>query len=238
MSTSNPAVFKANVKALSDLLQEQSSSRRDDAANSGAVDTLRACAGFAKSYPKDMPQDRKLLQALVSFALTGKPPAAAKHAVSILMYSANRKEMYAADLLKRCIKDFQFGSSHFLAKLACLAQLVLLAPEQCEDESKAITAIARDVIFNTRTPVAEQGPEAEAEWVDDDHLDVECKAKILALKILVNRLRAGTEIETVKKISGTVMKLLVKLVSNEGELSAEKNTPFAAPALLFPKEKR
>jgi sister-chromatid-cohesion protein PDS5 len=234
MSTSNPAVFKANVKALSDLLQEQSSSKSQGATNSGAVDTLRACAGFAKSYPKDMPQERKLLQALVSFALTGKPPAAAKHAVSILMYSANRKEMYAADLLRRCIKDFQFGAPHFLTKLACLAQLVLLAPEQCEEESKAITAIARDVIFNTRTPAVEEATEASKEWVDDDQLDDECKAKLLALKILVNRLRSGTEVETVKKIAGTVMKLLIKLVNNEGELSAEKNTPFVT--FCFPKK--
>ncbi|RPA93174.1 hypothetical protein L873DRAFT_1816416 [Choiromyces venosus 120613-1] len=228
MSSSNPAVFKANVKALSDLLQEQSSSKNYGAADSGAVDTLRACAGFAKSYPKDMPQERKLLDALVNFSLTGKPPAAAKHAVSILMYSANRKVMYASDLLRACVKNFKFGEEHFLAKLACLSQLVLLAPEQCEDESKGIIAIAKDVLFKVRNPATEEDQENAKEWVDDEHLDDECKAKLLALRILVNRLRAkagtgagagaGTTLES-------VMTLLIKLVNNEGELFSEKNTP-------------
>ncbi|RPB08048.1 hypothetical protein P167DRAFT_555515 [Morchella conica CCBAS932] len=146
MSSSNPAVFKANVKALSDLLQEQSSAR-SPTDSAGAVDTLKACAGFAKSYPADMPQERKLLQALVGFALTGQPPAAAKHAVSILMYSAKRRDMYAADLIRRCVRDFEFGGEHFLAKLACLAQLVLLAPAQCEEENDAIMDIAKDVLL-------------------------------------------------------------------------------------------
>ncbi|PWW77887.1 hypothetical protein C7212DRAFT_356749 [Tuber magnatum] len=207
MSASNPAVFKANVKALSDLLQEQSLSKNYGAADSGAVDTLKACAGFAKSYPKDMPQERKLLDALVNFSLTGKPPAAARYAVSILMYSANRKVMYASDLLRACVKNFKFGEEHFLAKLACLSQLVLLAPDQCEDESKAITAIAKDVLFKVRNPATEEDQESSKEWVDDELLDDECKAKLLALRIL------------------SVMTLLVKLVNNEGELFSEKNTP-------------
>lgn len=235
MSSSNPAVFKANVKALSDLLQEQSSTTRHGAADSGAVDTLKACAGFAKSYPNDMPQERKLLQALVSFALTGKPPAAAKHAVSILMYSAKRKDMYAVDLIKRCVKDFTFGEEHFLAKLACLAQLVLLAPEQCEEENDAIMDIARDVLLNVRNPASEEDRNNEdALWVEDDVLDDECKAKLLAVRILVNRLRAHTEklkssddIESFKRteIPKAVMKMLMQLIVKEGELSKNADTP-------------
>ncbi|KAG0138827.1 hypothetical protein HOY82DRAFT_544971 [Tuber indicum] len=230
MSSSNPAVFKANVKALSDLLQEQSLSKNRGAADSGAVDTLKACAGFAKSYPKDMPQERKLLDALVNFSLTGKPPAAAKHAVSILMYSANRKVMYASDLLRACVKNPKLGEEHFLAKLACLSQLVLLAPEQCEDESKAITAIAKDVLFKVRNPATEEDQENPKEWVDDELLDDECKAKLLALRILVNRLRARAEAGAEAGAgAGTtlesVMTLLIKLVNNEGELFSEKNTP-------------
>lgn len=232
MSSSNPAVFKANVKALSDLLQEQSSSTRHGAADSGAVDTLKACAGFAKSYPKDMPQERKLLQALVSFALTGKPPAAAKHAVTILISAANRKDMYATDLIKRCVKDFKFGEEHFLAKLACLAQLVLMAPDQCEEEADGIMDIARDVLLKVRNPVTDEDRVDEREWVEDHILDDECKAKLLALRILVNRLRAHTDAESVKNIAAAVMKLLITTIANEGELSKKKDTPRAHQSRL------
>jgi sister-chromatid-cohesion protein PDS5 len=217
MSSSNPAVFKANVKALSDLLQEQSpSSGASD--SSGAVDTLKACAGFAKSYPKDMPQERKLLQALVSFALTGSPPAAAKHAVTILMHSANRKELYASDLLKRCIKDFTFGQEHFLAKLACLGQLVLLAPDQCEDETQAIKDIVADVLGNVRTPKLKgEGPGEEQPWAEDSELDDEIKAKLLSLRVLVNRVRSHTEAQIGENAG--VIKTLIQIIMNDGTTS-------------------
>lgn len=225
MSGSNPAVFKANVKALSDLLQEQSPTL-GSTDSSGAVDTLKACAGFAKSYPKDMPQERKLLQALVSFALTGSPPAAAKHAVTILMYSATRKELYATDLVKRCIKDFKFGDEHFLAKLACLGQLVLLAPDQCIDDSKTIKDLVTDILVKVRTPKpADENDDDEPKeaWAEESELDPEIKAKLLALRVLVNRMRANTEVQSADNAS--VMKSLNQIVANEGEPLKTKITP-------------
>lgn len=222
MSASNPAVFKANVKALSDLLQEQSpDSAKDGMDTVGAVDTLKACAGFAKSYPKDMPQERKLLQVLVAFALTGKPPAAAKHAVTILMHSSSRKEMYATDLIKRCVDGFVYGGEHFLAKLACIGQLVLLAPQQCEEAIPKINDIAKDILLNVRTPVSDD--DDDEEWVDDSHLDDEIQAKILALRILVNMLR-HSEVKDVQHTSVMVMDILLKTVRNAGSI-AKESTP-------------
>lgn len=226
MSASNPAVFKANVKALSDLLQEQSpDSGKDGVDTVGAVDTLKACAGFAKSYPKDMPQERKLLQVLVAFALTGKPPAAAKHAVTILMHSSSRKEMYATDLVKRCVDNFTYGSEHFLAKLACLGQLVLLAPAQCEDATPKINDIAKDILLNVRTPAVDDEAD-DSEWVEDADLDDECKAKILALRILVNMLR-HSEVKDVEQTSIMVMDILLKTIRNGGSIAKEGVTPKA-----------
>jgi len=223
MSNSNPAVFKANVKALSDLLKEQS----QGGSGEGAVDTLKACAGFAKSYPKDMPQERKLLEALVSFALTGKPPTAAKHAVTILMYSASRKELYASDLVKRCLKDFEFGENHFLAKLACLSQLVLLAPEQCEQHAKAIKDICTNIIVGTRTekPAGEENKEdkdCKKVWAEEAELDVEIRAKILALRVLVNRIRGRPDAQSIG-----VIRSLNHIIANDGEALKTKTTPAA-----------
>lgn len=228
MSSSNPAVFKANVKALSDLLKEQSPGS-GSRGTSSAVDTLKACAGFAKSYPKDMPQERKLLEALVSFALTGRPPAAAKHAVTILMHSANRRELYAFDLVKRCLKDFEFGEQHFLAKLACLSQLVLLAPAQCEDHAKAIKDICTDIIVKTRTerPAGEENKEDKDRkkvWAEESELDAEIKAKILALRVLVNRVRSRPD--TQRENLG-VIKSLNHIVANDGEALKSKVSPAA-----------
>ncbi|KAI5781164.1 armadillo-type protein [Geopyxis carbonaria] len=227
MSASNPAVFKANVKALSDLLQEQSPDANGNTSAPGAVDTLKACAGFAKSYPKDMPQERKLIESLVSFALTGKPPAAAKHAVTIIMYSANRKEMYATDLFKRCVNDFTYGEENFLAKMACLSQLVLLAPEQYEDEEPKVIQIAKDVITNVRTPLGDE-EENGPEWCDDDELDEECQAKLLGLRMLVNLWRSHLEGE----FSTMVMTVLIRIISSDGEVSVDKKSPKTHRARL------
>ncbi|KAA8897787.1 armadillo-type protein [Sphaerosporella brunnea] len=234
MSSSSPAVFKANVKALSDLLQECSPT--SGSPDRGAVDTLKACAGFAKSYPNDMPRERNLLQSLVSFALTGSPPAAAKHAVTILMYSASRKELYASDLVQSCIKDFKlggkdfkFGEKHFLAKLACLGQLVLLAPEQCEDEAKTIRDFASNIL-QTSKPADEPKPTDEGEdeesnsaWAEEAELDDEIKAKLLALRVLVNLVRSHPNVNNTQDIA--TIKTLNKIVANGGELLQTKGTP-------------
>jgi sister-chromatid-cohesion protein PDS5 len=227
MSSSNPAVFKANVKALSDLLQEYSPAS-GSLDSSGAVDTLKACAGFAKSYPGDIPQERQLLQSLMSFALTGSPPAAAKHAVTILMYSATRKELYASDLVKSCIKDFKFGQEHFLARLACLGQLILLAPDQCEDDSKTIKDLVTDILVKVRTskPADEdEDVESKTAWAEEADLDDEIKAKLLALRVLVNRVRTHTDANNPENVS--VIKSLNQIVANEGEPLKTKGTPAA-----------
>ncbi|TGZ77910.1 hypothetical protein EX30DRAFT_398161 [Ascodesmis nigricans] len=225
MSASNPGVFKANVKALADLLQETAATGN----TVGSVDTLKACASFAKSYPKDIPQEKKLLQALVQFALTGNPPASAKHATTILMKSASRKEMYAADLLKRCLSNFKFGGEHYLAKLGCLGQLLRLARDQCEDDVPRIMEIAMEVLAQSRTDPSKD--EAADEWADDSEIEDECTAKILALRILVNLLRQP-EVSSLEATSRTVMKLLLKTVVSEGEITEAKNTPVTHKSRL------
>ncbi|KAI9849730.1 MAG: hypothetical protein M1838_000091 [Thelocarpon superellum] len=222
----NPEVFKAHVKELCQLLQEQAPSAT--ASNEvGTVDTLKACAGFARRFPTEMPQDRRFLQSLVNFALYGTPPAAAKHAVTIIMAAAERKEMYAKDLIAKSVKEFAFGKGHFLARLATLSQLWLLAPQEVDEEADAVVNLAiREILMKVRATGGE-GPEPEREWVADDEVDDECKAKIWALRLLVNRLRSHPG-EEGKEIAPPVLQLLNTLVAKDGELS--KKGHAATPA--------
>jgi sister chromatid cohesion protein PDS5 len=229
ISSSFPAVFKAHVKELCALLQEHvpTASKLND---TGAVDTLSACAGFARKFPKDMPQDRKLMESLSSFAKYGTPPAAAKHAVTILISTAEKKEMYATDLVKYSLKGFKFGQGHFLTKLATLSQILLLAPEAAEDQGGEIVDIAiKDILLKVREPASD----SDADWIDDDGIDDECKAKVLALKVLCNRLRANVATATTNKdLAMQVFKILNRVVSAEGELSKAKDTPPAHKSRL------
>ncbi|KZF21480.1 hypothetical protein L228DRAFT_261650 [Xylona heveae TC161] len=226
ISTTTPEVFRAHVKELCKVLQEQApSAKRTN--EPGAVDTLKACATFAAKFPGEMPKDRRFMQALLDFTLYGSPPHAAKHAVSITLAVSDRKEMYVRDLLQKCTKDFKYGSANFLAKLATLSQIVLIAPKEVEEEGDAIVDIAIDQILLRQGTTS---TETEDKW--DDEVTDELHAKMWALRILVNRLRSHPDQTTLKEVSQPVFRLLNTLITNQGELSKKKDTPPAHKSRL------
>ena len=221
ISTHTPEVLKAHVQEICSLLQEEApSAKRNN--DPGAVDNLKACASFASKFPKEIPQDRKFVQAMTSFALYGTPAEAAKHAVTILMKASDKKELLAKDLLNKCIKDFRYGGEGFVSRLASLSQLMLLAPQQVNEESDAVSDIAiQEVLLPVRTSSA--NAKDDYSWSAD--IDKECEAKCWALKILTNRVRSHTDPETLSEIADPIYKLLLNLVVNHGECSPSKVTP-------------
>ncbi|KAI9801108.1 MAG: hypothetical protein M1833_002976 [Piccolia ochrophora] len=221
ISNRTPEVFKGHVKELCGLLEAQAPSDKQPN-EAGAVDTLKACAGYAQRFPSEMPQDRKFLQSLVNFALFGTPPAAGKHAVTIIMAAAEKKEMYAKDLVQKCTKGFKYGSKNFLVQLATLSQLMLKAPAEVSDDNDDVVDIAiKEILLKVRAPVDTD----EDSWASDDELDDECKAKLWALRILVNRLRSHSDTSTLREVAQPVFQLLNTLISKMGELSKKKDTP-------------
>nr|POE62283.1 sorting nexin-41 [Quercus suber] len=217
ISTHAPDVFKVYVHELcSDLkmLRPTAESSQDHA----ALHTLKACAGFAKRMPAEMPKDREFLKTLVAFAQYGSPPQAAKHAVTVLIASADRKEMYIKDLLRYCLTDFEVHAEHSLAKLATLSQLKLVAHQGLEDQSDAIMDVAANVLsgMNDDTNLMQHM---------DAVTNLELDSKLWALKLLVNDVRgqstAGDPREAFARISAAadrVYKLLNTLVAEEGNL--------------------
>ncbi|KAI9871774.1 MAG: hypothetical protein M1830_002474, partial [Pleopsidium flavum] len=219
ISSKTPEVFKAHIQELCKVIEEQAPKAKKSN-EAGAVDTLKACAGFARKFPQDLPKDRKFLQSLTEFALHGTPAQAAKHAVSIIMAVAERKEMHAKDLVQRGIKEFKYGSGNFLSQLATLSQLVLLAPREVDEESDAVVDIAiNQILLKVRSP----SKDSEYEW--QDKVDDECEAKMWALKVLVNRLRSHNDPESLAEIAKPVHRLLKVLITEDGELSKAKDTP-------------
>lgn len=229
ISSRNPEVLEAQVQEMCKDLEAQ-------APKSGAVDDvgseeiLKACSGFAKRLPSKLPKERKFFQALTNYALNSSSPRGAKHAVSILMASADKKEMYAQDLVRKCATKWKYGSDRFLTKLATLSQLNLLAPNEADEESDTIISIAiNQVLLTNRAPVSDSG------YIWSDSVDEETAAKEWALKVIVNRLRAkgGSENEAdFRAHAEPVYSTLNKLVNNEGELSKKKDTPAAQKSRL------
>ena len=228
VSTRTPEILKAHVQEICLILQGEAPNTKKPN-DTGAVDNLKACASYALRFADDIPQDRKFVQAMTSFALHGTPAEAAKHAVTIIMTASEKKEVLARDLVTKCVNGFEYGGEGFLARLATLSQLMLHAPHQANQESDAVSDIAIDkVLLQVRTPSTE--PPESYSWLLN--LDAECEAKCWALKILVNRIRSHPEPDTLAEMADPVYKLLSNLVAKNGELSSAKDTPPAHKSRL------
>jgi sister-chromatid-cohesion protein PDS5 len=225
ISTKHPKVFSTHVKDLCKTLESEAPSAKSRNPP-GAVDDLKACAAFAKKFPKDIPMNakdgRKLVQSFLNFALYGTPPQAAKHAITIIMNSDDKKEMHSKEILAKSVKAFEYGGDHWLTKLAALSQLVLLAPTECEDDMDAIVEIAIQKVLQQPHPAS---AESEAEWMDTPDEDIQ--GRTWALRILVNRLRSLPSEASFNDSAEDTYALLNRLVKNTGEGSDDNNTPAA-----------
>ena len=221
ISTRTPEVLKAHVSEICKYLQDEAPN--DKKGNDlGAVDNLKACASFANRFEKEIPKDRRFVQAMISFALHGVPAEAAKNAVTVLMRSSDKKELLARDLVRRCTQDFEYGTAGFVSRLAALSQLMLLAPEQTNDESDAVSEIAIEkVLLQAQVPSIE----SSNDYLWSNAIDEECDAKCWALKILVNRVRSHEDPDTIKEIGEPVYTVLSKLLRNNGEILPSRDTP-------------
>lgn len=209
-----PQVLKVHIR---DLTQEISENKPGF---QGSVDTLKACAGFAKKYPDDLPQERLFLDSLVVFATQGTPEEA-KHAVTILLHSKKR-HAYSRDLLGLCSK-FDVKDRHFISQMAALAELVRGASATVEPEIDRITSfLIKEVLVKNKAKATVD----DKDWVEDKQLEDECKIKILALRILMNRLRAAEHSDTAAEIARPVLKFLNSLIVNGGEMAKEADTPL------------
>ncbi|KAK9462853.1 armadillo-type protein [Lipomyces oligophaga] len=213
VSESMPAVLKVHIR---DLIQEIQTSTPG---GSGNVNTLKACAEYAKSYPDDLKVDKPFIDSLLTLATKGDATEA-KYAVIVLMQT-KRKIAYARELLGVYL-PLSVKSEDVLAHLAGLASLVLWMPGLVEPEIDRLTAILiKEVLLQNRI---KHSPEDKT-WVDDLRLDQWTKSKVLALQILVNRVRAAKDAELADEIAQPVLKLLISLITNGGEMSRSKDTP-------------
>ena len=224
ISTKHPKVFKTHVKELCKALENEAPTLKTPNPL-GAVDDLKACAAFAKKFPAEIPvntkEGRKLIQSFLDFARYGTPPKAAKHAVTIIMSSDNKKELHAKEILAYCIKNFDYGCNHFLTKLAAISQLVLLAPQETEDDADTILDIAAIRILHKAHPTSS---ESEVEWMETPDDDI--VARTWALRILINRLRSFPSEADIKEVASLVYAMLNRLVKENGEISKKQATPL------------
>ncbi|KAL8928706.1 MAG: hypothetical protein Q9172_000769 [Xanthocarpia lactea] len=229
ISSQTPEVLKAHVQELCKTLQNETPTGQK-ANDAGAVDNLKACASFASKYPEEIPQDPKFREAMTSFALYGSPAEAAKYAVSVIWAASQKKEMLVRDLVEQCLKGFQYGGEGFLSRLATLSQLMLLAPNEIDqDSTDAILDIAiKQILLHVRAPSTKSTDAYE--W--SATVDTEALAKSWALKILINRIRSHDDADSLPTVAAPVYHLLSNLIEQQGDLAPALNTPPAHKSRL------
>jgi sister chromatid cohesion protein PDS5 len=220
ISANAPEVFKAHIKDLCQALTTEAP--QDGEPNSAtAVDNLKACAGFAKRFPKEVPiAERKFIAALLAFADRGTPPKAAKHAVSIIMHCAPNKALRANDILKKCIEGLDKDPETRLSKLAALSQLILLGSSELKqaDIDRVIELAIKQLLPETNYTE----PDSTGDWQNEP--DEYCASKIWALKILVNRVRSCDD-KDFQETASRVHEHLMGLITRKGALSSDDESP-------------
>ncbi|CAB4432910.1 unnamed protein product [Rhizophagus irregularis] len=214
ISSRFPAIFRSHFEKLTTLLKEE------DESSMIVEDSLEALSKLAKAFPDEAYQDSETIQRYMQFALNGSPRQA-KFAAIILTH-IRQKQQLCSDLFKKIIPNLMVTSPNILSYLSVLSQCALYMPTIYEQQSDTITNfIVKELIMKNRNKAT---PGDKAEWVDDDELDDECKAKVLGLKVLVNRLLAIAETESAQDLAKPVFKLLWTLIRGGGELISDKST--------------
>ncbi|EFY98679.1 bimD protein [Metarhizium robertsii ARSEF 23] len=223
ISQRNPDIFKAHAEDLRrEIIEHVPSDKKIN--DPTVVDILKAYSSYAKKYPKDINYDRSFTQSLMSYAQYASPPRAAKYAVNILLAKGDDKsKVTATNLLRNIMKGLEYGSSHFLARLASISQLERLVPSVTADSDEAIRDLTiNQILRQVRTDATQKDPS----WVDDADMNEELQAKCLSLRILVNQALAAEREPDAEDRVKVVFKLLKTFVVTEGEFCKTKDTPL------------
>lgn len=219
ISAHSPDIFRIHIKQLCEALQQDTPTAKKPNAE-GAVNDLKACASFARKFPKEMPKDHGFLKSVESFAMYGSPSKAGKHAVTILLNCTEKKAMFTRNVLRQCVSHFKYGSDHFLTRLSALSQLMLLGDLTDDETDKVLNIALNDVIAKGRHATGEG---SYPDW--KEAVDEHCEANLLAMKIPVNRLRALSQSDGIKKAAPPIFDLLNRIISNHGAVSSKITTP-------------
>ncbi|CAG8540479.1 13092_t:CDS:10, partial [Acaulospora colombiana] len=217
VSSRFPSIFKPHLDELIKSISENENE------NPLIVDdSLQALSKLSTAFPDEIPHDRVSIRRFTKYALEGNPRQA-KFSATILTHILHREEI-CGDLLKEIVPKLSVASQHLLAHLSALGQCALFSLESFGEESEAITNfIIKQLIMKTRHRTTTA---SDIDWVDDDELGDECKAKVLGLKVLVNRLIAVRKTEAAVDLAKPVFKLLWTLIREGGELLPDKSTRY------------
>ncbi|CCG22186.1 Pds5 protein [Candida orthopsilosis Co 90-125] len=202
MSTITPEVFKHHVRALVELCMDQ-----NETSKAGPLKTIYH---FVKKFPESFPGEILFTESLVRLAVDGSPEEA-KYSTKVLSLS-DRKEVCFNDIIDK-VYPLNFTDAHFGAHLSSIAELFLVDKFSISDKESTITEFLIKSVLLENT-------------VTDDHQTY----KLLAIRYFINSLKSYIDDpETAKEKSAPVIKLLLSIIGNEGEIVNKTNETWPTP---------
>ncbi|KAJ3090604.1 hypothetical protein HK102_003230 [Quaeritorhiza haematococci] len=246
ISTIFPAIHRSHIEQFTELLNEENPAL--------ATESLEALARFVKTFPQEGPKDRETKARLMKFALEGTPEQAKYATVVLAHLDSDDGEDACAEIIERIFATLTTleDENRLLTHLSSLAQLARYAPVGMFEQHHMtlVNFLVKEVLMKNRNV----GAHGDTDWVEYEDLHVEGKLKMMAVKVLVNRLIAAQtnqedqqpeplspppsgSTDSLKKavaeqLAPPVFKLLRKILETDGELSPEKNTPMVFQTYL------
>ncbi|EDR01919.1 uncharacterized protein LACBIDRAFT_254367 [Laccaria bicolor S238N-H82] len=206
VSKHSPSLYRSHISELTKAIADEKHETLVGVA-------LQALAGVVKWDQTLAPTDKRTNDRITRIVLQDNWRQS-KFAARYLAFSSNKDEacLKAIESIASGISD---GSDVPVARIAALAQFARYAPDAFESKSEVIMTFLLKRIFMIPTP---PDPVCSEEWVEDEDVSDNLRAKLLSLKVCRNRGLAHSASEKALEIATPVLKMLATLLEHNGSL--------------------
>lgn len=224
----NPDVFKNQVNGLLDIVDNKDT---DEYLRSNCLKTIYR---FVKVYPEMYPEESEFTDNLFNLCVSGSPREA-KYSVKLIGLCEPRKAYLCTELVDK-LYPLDCNHEKFTTRLSTLCEIFLVDPMAIEEKASDLTAqLIKDVLLvNGDT---EEQDDSKNSIIDDFELNTNYQkhqpiyGKLLTIRLFINRLRSIDEdsksTEEKLEVFQPILKLLLSIINNGGEIVKERTTPKA-----------
>ncbi|OAW00054.1 hypothetical protein PTTG_07380 [Puccinia triticina 1-1 BBBD Race 1] len=205
ISTDRPAMLMMHVDVIVECITDVAKSNMNQ---SLADACLLALSSIAKADATEIPSHNDIAASMKYFAMEGTPLQAKQAAIVLVKVKGMEtacREIH--EELVQCL--LKAPPDRVLSYLSALGQIVKYAPKIFDTHRTALTSF----LLHKQILVSSKGDqEDDDDWIPDNELCDSNRARISALKVLVNRCIASANSPESDTVSAPVFKLLWQLI--------------------------
>ncbi|BGP19464.1 hypothetical protein JCM10213_006284 [Rhodosporidiobolus nylandii] len=220
VSKSRPVLYKAHTAELSKILA-------DEAAETRTVEVVLHAVAKLKKAEAKVPVDSKLAKRALHFGQSGNETQA-KQAATLIALDKD-KPGTLDDLVSHILDALPAATDDELpAYFAALARVARYGQRAFEEKSETITAAALEVLTRSGGKAEAIDEDDDLTWQDDMDLAPLTRARVLSVKILVNRCLSYARTDNAAKVAKPVFDLLWPLLQMQGGGEETYSVPVAS----------